>query len=130
VIKKVTVTKPRSVTPLDRAIGERIKARRLELHMSQEELGRSMDISFQQIQKYEKGTNRVSAGRLMQISNVLKTSTHYFMEDVEAPRTNGELAFSKFMASRDGVAIIEAMIKITRPSLRAKVIEIAREFAI
>lgn len=65
---------------LDRLVGSNIRAQRLSLHMSQETLALSLGISFQQIQKYEKGTNRVSASRLYEMSRILHTSLAYFFE--------------------------------------------------
>ena len=65
---------PRRVQDSDIAIGERMRARRHQIKMSQDELGRKLDVSFQQIQKYERGANRVSSGRLMQVADALQCS--------------------------------------------------------
>src|ERR1700758_5254680 len=72
----------RSATPFDTLIGTRLRARRLEMHISQSELGDKLGISFQQIQKYEKGVNRIGAGRLQQIATVLETDVAFFVGDL------------------------------------------------
>jgi transcriptional regulator with XRE-family HTH domain len=68
--------KPRTSTGTDREIGLRLRSIRLDHNMSQDELATKLDISFQQVQKYEKGANRISAGRLLQIAKVLGTTPH------------------------------------------------------
>lgn len=65
------VSNPRSATAIDRAIGERIRARRLEIGMSQEKLADAIGVTFQQVQKYEKGVNRVAASTLFAIAQAL-----------------------------------------------------------
>jgi transcriptional regulator with XRE-family HTH domain len=75
---KRAVTK-RGVSDDDMTVGQRIKLIRVERAMSQEQLGAALNVSFQQIQKYEKGANRVSSGRLMEIANTLKTTPHELM---------------------------------------------------
>jgi transcriptional regulator with XRE-family HTH domain len=72
---------PRSSGPLDKALGDKIRARRLTAKMSQEELANQLSISFQQVQKYEKGINRLSVGRLEQIAKALGESVTYFQGD-------------------------------------------------
>jgi transcriptional regulator with XRE-family HTH domain len=73
--------KPRSSGPLDAALGEKIRARRLTAKMTQEELANQLGVSFQQVQKYEKGVNRVSAVRLEQIAKALGENIAYFQEE-------------------------------------------------
>ena len=68
----------RAVQDADREIGKRVKIRRLDLRMSQEKLGDAIGVTFQQIQKYEKGTNRISVGRLQVIAKILKVPVAYF----------------------------------------------------
>lgn len=71
---------PRGVSGHDAEIGKRIRVRRVELKISQSELGERLKVSFQQIQKYEKGTNRVSAGRIVEIASALGVDTSYFYD--------------------------------------------------
>ncbi len=71
-----------SVTPVDKHIGQRIKLRRIYLKMSQEKLGQSIGLTFQQIQKYEKGLNRINVSRLWDISQALQVDINYFFENI------------------------------------------------
>ena len=117
----------RGATAVDRAIGLRVRARRLERHISQNELGDQLGVSFQQIQKYEKGTNRIGSARLVDIARILEVDTSYFLADLI--KGNGEdkataSGFAEFMATTDGVKINEAMMKLG-DAHRQAVIELA-----
>ena len=68
---------------IDRLIGQRLRWRRKELKLTQEQLGETLGLTFQQVQKYEKGVNRISAGRLYEISSVLEIPVLYFYEGAE-----------------------------------------------
>ena len=118
----------RKVTSLDAIIGNRIRARRLELRASQSDLADKLGVSFQQVQKYEKGVNRVGAGRLQQIAKVLETDMQFFMGDLggDSKKPPTVSRFATFMATKDGAAIIEAMIRLDHPELRRSVIDLAR----
>ncbi|UGY24688.1 helix-turn-helix domain-containing protein [Bradyrhizobium septentrionale] len=119
-------THPRTVTGIDKIIGNRLRQRRLELHISQSELADKLGVSFQQVQKYEKGVNRIGAGRLQQIANILETDIAYFMGDVvdgKRPPTVSKLA--SFMATKEGLDINEAMMRLDQPHRKA-VIALAR----
>src|SRR3954454_6900323 len=72
--------------PVDRHVGSRVRMRRMMLSMSQEKLGDAIGLTFQQVQKYEKGTNRIGASRLQQISDILQVSPEFFFEG--APNLN------------------------------------------
>jgi transcriptional regulator with XRE-family HTH domain len=110
-------------------IGECIRSRRIQAKISQETLGQALDITFQQIQKYEKGTNRVSAGALLKIAETLGCNVMDFFEGVGGGKTAAGGPFSKFLATNDGVAIVEAMLKIKDRTLRRTVIDIAEKLA-
>ena len=113
---------PRRVQDSDIAIGERMRARRHQIKMSQDELGRKLDVSFQQIQKYERGANRVSSGRLMQVADALQCS----VTDLIGGGEKGSIKstpFSRYASSKEGVAIIDAMMKIPSP-VRGQVISL------
>ena len=117
----------RGATAVDRAIGLRVRARRLERHISQNELGDQLGVSFQQIQKYEKGTNRIGSARLVDIARILEVDTSYFLADLI--KGNGKdkataSGFAEFMATTDGVKINEAMMKLGDANRQA-VIELA-----
>ncbi|WLA75039.1 helix-turn-helix transcriptional regulator [Bradyrhizobium diazoefficiens] len=115
----------RSANANDALIGQRLRTRRMELKISQAELGDALGVSFQQIQKYEKGVNRVGAARLAQIAEALKTSIEYFIGDLSSGRPH-ESKLGEFMATRDGIAITEAMMNIPQEKVRRVVIDLAR----
>ena len=116
----------RGVSKMDAIIGNKLRARRLELHMSQNDLADALGISFQQIQKYEKGTNRLGSTRLIQVANHLQVDVAYFLDDLQS---NGKLAttsnFADFLATPDGVAINEAMMQLSDVHRRS-VIDLSR----
>ena len=125
--KRISVTSNvRRVTAMDRTIGVRLRARRLEQHMSQDDLAHQIGVSFQQVQKYEKGTNRVGSARLVEIARILEVDTGYFLSDPKAI-VNGvtESKFIEFLATADGVKINEAMMKLSEAH-RREVIDLAR----
>src|SRR3954447_16738357 len=93
-------------------IGERIRSRRIQANVSQDTLGQALGITFQQVQKYEKGSNRVSAGRLLKIAEVLECNVIDFFEGVGGGEAAAGGPFLKFLATKEGVAIVEAMLKI------------------
>lgn len=123
--------------PTDVHVGGRIRMRRNMMGMSQEKLGESLGITFQQIQKYEKGTNRVGASRLQAISGVLSVPVAYFFED--APGTDGapmtgfaeegaNLAMD-FCSSTEGLQLNRAFVKITDTKVRRKIIDLVKALA-
>jgi transcriptional regulator with XRE-family HTH domain len=119
--KRGTKMNARSVQESDIAIGERIRARRNQIEMSQEDLGGALGVSFQQVQKYEKGVNRISSGRLIQLANALQCS----VPDLIGGGEKGSIKstpFSRYAASKEGVAIINAMTKIPSIAVRRQVI--------
>src|SRR6201988_3669252 len=73
--------------PIDRHVGSRVRMRRMMLGMSQEKLGDALGLTFQQVQKYEKGANRIGASRLQQISQILQVPVSFFFEGVPTQRT-------------------------------------------
>jgi transcriptional regulator with XRE-family HTH domain len=123
----------KSPNPTDRFVGMRVRQRRLELGWSQERLAGAIGLTFQQVQKYEKGTNRIGASRMVQIANQLKTSPAYFFEgaascNVTKP-TDGTLC-NEFLSSTDGVALARAFLKIAgHAKLRRQVVSIVETIA-
>src|SRR5205085_12524775 len=75
--------------PIDKHVGSRVRMRRMMLGMSQEKLGGALHLTFQQVQKYEKGTNRIGASRLQQISHILQVPVSFFFEGAPAPENAG-----------------------------------------
>jgi transcriptional regulator with XRE-family HTH domain len=115
--------------PVDAFVGARIRARRLELSISQEKLAEAIGLTFQQVQKYEKGMNRVSSSRLMQIANTLNVPPPYFFEGApsasrKADTKSVSLDFVKdFIASKDGLALVRAFLKIPK-GLRRSIVNL------
>jgi transcriptional regulator with XRE-family HTH domain len=118
-----------SSTDVDALVGERVRSRRLQAKMSQATLGEAIGVTFQQVQKYEKGTNRIGSGRLFKIAEVLQCDVTEFYDSVRNNPTIVSTPFSKFLATQEGVAIIEAMVKIKSQALRRAVIDIAEKLA-
>ncbi len=77
------MSESKSPSGIDRVVGQRLRWRRRELKLTQEQLGEKLGLTFQQVQKYEKGVNRISAGRLFEVSEVLTVPVSYFFEGVE-----------------------------------------------
>lgn len=123
--------------PIDKYVGSRVRMRRLMLDMSQEKLGDALSLTFQQVQKYEKGTNRVSASRLQQLSNILQVPVPFFFAG--APRLPGQRkvtnetpspAFvSDFLATTDGLALTKAFVQIKDAKLRRRIVNLVEEIA-
>ena len=122
--------------PIDIHVGSRIRLRRNMISMSQEKLGEALGITFQQIQKYEKGTNRVGASRLQQISNVLGVPVSFFFEDAPGENQTTGMAESQstgfvvdFLSSSEGLQLNRAFSRISDPKVRRKIIELVRTLA-
>jgi transcriptional regulator with XRE-family HTH domain len=105
--------------------------RRLILGMSQEKLADQLGLTFQQVQKYEKGTNRISASRLQHVCHILDVPVSFFFEQAPGPSTHGR-AFAEaspayvndFLASSDGLALLKAFIKIDDSTLRRSIVRL------
>lgn len=123
--------------PIDVHVGGRIRLRRNMLGMSQERLGESLGITFQQIQKYEKGTNRVGASRLQAISSVLSVPVSYFFEDAPGAadgtpgmaEENNASYVVDFLNSTEGLQLNRAFVKISDPKVRKKIVELVKSLA-
>jgi transcriptional regulator with XRE-family HTH domain len=123
--------------PIDKYVGSRVRMRRMMLGMSQEKLGNSLGLTFQQVQKYEKGTNRIGASRLQQISQILQVPVSFFFEgapDLAAP--SNELAeapsptyVADFLATSDGLALTRAFMRIKDSKLRRKIVDLVEQMA-
>lgn len=114
----------KSVTTFDAHVGNKLRHARLERKISQQYLGEHLGISFQQIQKYEQGVNRVPNSRLHEIAEFFEVSVDYFQP---AKRSNGAAPpvseIDRFMATKEGVTIANAMVRIADPVVRAKVVQ-------
>jgi transcriptional regulator with XRE-family HTH domain len=121
---------------VDKEIGSRVRMRRMLIGMSQEKLGEMLGLTFQQVQKYEKGTNRISVGRLLDIAGVLGVDIHYFYDGVTGPK--GSVGFSEegsppyvsdFMNAPEGHQLMKAFMAIKNPKVRRVVIQLAMSLA-
>lgn len=115
--------------PIDKYVGSRLRMRRLTLGMTQEQLADRVELTFQQIQKYEKGTNRVGAGRLHAFCQILSVPVHFFFDG--APRSGAArrhlpdpaLAYvTDFLAADEGHALMRAFTQITNKTLRRSIV--------
>lgn len=122
----------KSPNPIDRHVGSRIRMRRMMISMSQEKLGEKLGITFQQIQKYEKGTNRVGASRLQQIATVLGVPVSFFFEGAPVPDSSASgfsdsanpAYVSDFLATSDGLALTKAFMKIKDSKVRRRIVDL------
>ncbi len=141
-------TPPRRVEPpdpVDIHVGARLRLRRNLLGMSQEHLGKATGLTFQQIQKYERGVNRMGASRLYQISRLLEVPVSYFFDEMasdapnnavpgfgesaQAPLEGPEQADAELLRRRETMELIRAYYRISDPKQRRKVYELIKSMA-
>ena len=116
----------------DQQVGVRVRMRRLLLDMSQQQLAAGLGVSFQQVQKYESGTNRIGASRLRRLAEVLQVPVNFFFEDFPGPRKKQALLpsyLSDFLTSADGLALAEAFMRIRDKRQRRCLIILAEAMA-
>ncbi len=124
---------PKSPNPIDLHVGSRVRMRRMLLGMSQEKLGEALGVTFQQVQKYEKGMNRIGASRLQDIAKILDAPPSFFFED--APSAGGEpqsgFGESKsagfvveFLSTVEGLQLNKAFASITDPKVRKRIVDL------
>ncbi len=122
--------------PIDKHVGSRVRMRRMMLSMSQEKLGDALGLTFQQVQKYEKGTNRIGASRLQQIANILQVPPAFFFEG--APHTAHSSGMSEapspayvsdFLATSDGLSLTKSFMKIKSSKLRRRIVDLVEQIA-
>jgi len=122
---------------IDTYVGMRMRRRRQLLGMSQERLAEQIGVTFQQVQKYEKGINRIGASRLQKIAEVLRTSPAFFFEqdDLEAPSLAGlDLSapadpVTEFLRSKEGLVLNKAFVKIEDRRIRETIISLVKAMA-
>jgi len=130
----LTRAKSQDYRATDTHVGRRVKSRRMQLGLSQSDLADKCGITFQQIQKYEKGTNRIGSSRLQQIADALQVTPPYFFEDplAETPHLGQDVKIAQvneFLSSRDGIDLMRAFVKVKSKSLRRMIVEIVDELA-
>ena len=123
--------------PVDKYVGSRVRMRRIMLGMSQEKLGEALGLTFQQIQKYEKGTNRVGASRIQQISEILHVPVSFLFEGGPTGTASPD-GFSEgtsptyvadFLATSEGLALTRAFTRITDAKLRRSIVDLVEQIA-
>ena len=131
----------RRPNPIDVHVGSRVRFRRMLLGMSQEKLGEKLGLTFQQVQKYEKGINRIGASRLFDLAQVLGVSVQFFYEEApvidgqQQPAADGsaekvdENAIVEFLRSRDGLELNRAFVRISDVKARRAIVELVRSLA-
>jgi transcriptional regulator with XRE-family HTH domain len=130
----------RRANPIDVHVGSRVRFRRMLLGMSQEKLGEKLGLTFQQIQKYEKGINRIGASRLFDLAQVLGVPVQFFYE--EAPvgeqsqlvadgfaEKQAENSIVEFLRSRDGLELNKAFVRISDAKARRAIVDLVRSLA-
>ena len=123
--------------PVDKYVGSRVRMRRIMLGMSQEKLGEALGLTFQQVQKYEKGTNRVGASRIQQISEILQVPVSFFFDGApnacEQPRATADAPSPAyvfdFLATSEGLALTRAFTRITDTKLRRSIVDLVEQIA-
>jgi transcriptional regulator with XRE-family HTH domain len=121
--------------PIDVHVGGRVRMRRMMIGMSQEKLGESLGLTFQQVQKYEKGANRIGASRLYQIGRVLGVSIEYFYDGLDpddagaafSPRSKAPAGFDiDILSTAEGIQLNSAFFAIRDPKLRKRVLDLIK----
>jgi transcriptional regulator with XRE-family HTH domain len=130
--------------PIDRHVGSRVRMRRVLLGMSQEKLGEALGLTFQQVQKYEKGTNRIGASRLQQISQSLNVPPAFFFEGAPpafegqpgiqgapgfAEESNSSTFVLDFISTSEGLALNKSFARIQDPKVRKRIVDLVASLA-
>jgi len=127
--------KKSSPDPVDIHVGARVRLRRTLLGMSQEKLGKALGLTFQQVQKYERGANRIGSSRLFQLSRILDVPVSFFFDEM-APETtrkadgmaevNKQVFEIDKLSRRETLELVRAYYKITDPAVRKKIFEMVK----
>lgn len=125
--------------PIDVHVGSRVRLRRMLVGMSQEKLGDRLGLTFQQVQKYEKGANRIGASRLYHISQILGVTVQFFFDDMPPREGSDQEGFSEdngspyvmdFVSSAEGLQLNRAFTRIDRPAVRKKLLELVKSLSL
>jgi transcriptional regulator with XRE-family HTH domain len=126
----------KSPNAIDKHVGRRVRMRRMMLAMSQGKLGDALGLTFQQVQKYEKGTNRIGASRLQHICQILQVPVAFFFEGIPtvpgAPQATGAPSpayATDFLATSDGLRLTKAFMRIENAKLRHRIVDLVQEIA-
>jgi transcriptional regulator with XRE-family HTH domain len=130
----------RRANPIDIHVGSRVRFRRMLLGMSQEKLGEKLGLTFQQVQKYEKGINRIGASRLYDLAQVLGVPVQFFYEEAPIADARGDVSnghadgpdehsIVEFLRSRDGLELNRAFVRIADLKARRAIVDLVRSLA-
>ncbi len=127
----------KQANPIDIQVGNRVRIRRMLIGMSQERLGDLLGLTFQQVQKYEKGVNRIGAGRLFEVSRILNVPVDFFYEGVATQLTGqpgmsepeGAPPVMEFVSSGEGLQLSLAFMKIKDSKVRKRVLDLVKSLA-
>lgn len=124
-----------SPDPVDIHVGARVRLRRTLLGMSQEKLGKALGLTFQQVQKYERGANRIGSSRLFQLSRILDVPVSFFFDEMTTDTTkkadgmaegNKQVFEVDKLSRRETLELVRAYYKISDPSVRKKIFEMVK----
>jgi transcriptional regulator with XRE-family HTH domain len=130
-LKGITMAKTKGPSPIDIHVGSRMRMRRMALGMSQEKLAKALGLTFQQVQKYEKGANRMGSSRLQQAADVLGVAAAFFFEGAgggpygSAP---SPAYIDDFVASEEGLRLAKSFMHL-RPAVRRRIVDLVNEVA-
>jgi transcriptional regulator with XRE-family HTH domain len=127
----------KQANPIDAQVGNRVRIRRMLIGMSQEKLGDLLGLTFQQVQKYEKGVNRIGAGRLFEVSQILGVPIDFFYEGVGAhteqrpgvSESESAPPVMEFVSSGEGLQLSLAFMKIKDPKVRKRVLDLVKSLS-
>ena len=128
----------KQANPIDAHVGHRVRLRRMLIGMSQERLGELLGLTFQQVQKYEKGVNRIGAGRLYEIASILGVNIDFFYDDIEEGVAQGAASLGgsrehppvmEFMSSGEGIQLSVAFMRIKDVKVRRKILDLIRSLS-
>jgi transcriptional regulator with XRE-family HTH domain len=120
---------------VDRHVGSRVRMRRMTLAISQQKLGAALGLTFQQVQKYERGTNRIGASRLHQISDLLEVPVEFFFDgapnasSMSSSDVSSLADLNDFVSSPEGLRLVAAFTRIENAHLRRRIMALVREMA-
>ncbi len=124
--------------PIDIHVGSRVRMRRMMVGMSQEKLGDALGLTFQQIQKYEKGANRIGASRLHQIASALGVQIEFFYEGAPTPDGESLGGFAEdpnppymtdFLSTSDGLQLMRAFVRVRDSRVRKRIVDLVEALA-
>ena len=133
-LRVLRIVPKKQANPIDAQVGNRVRIRRMLIGMSQEKLGDLLGLTFQQVQKYEKGVNRIGAGRLYEISRILGVPIDFFYEGVAAAQegfaeSKGAPPVMEFVSSGEGLQLSLAFMKIKDPKVRKRMLDLVKSLA-